>query len=101
MEKAKTSRKALKELVNNSMREAIGKLELPKASKRVRKLLDKSAKKIAGEFSYLLKKEKKRKKKIQDSLTYVKDVLTSKKKGGKKSKTVKMENQGQPEPAHA
>lgn len=101
METAKISRKALRELVSDSMREAIGKLELPKSSKRIKKLLDKSSRKIATEFSYLLKKEKKKKKKRQDSLTYVEDVLANKKKGKKKSKTVKMENEDQAEPAHA
>lgn len=87
MEKNKISKKKLKSLVTDSMREAISKLELPKASKKVKKLVDKSSKKIAAEFSQLLKKEDKKAKKAAKSLTYIEDVLTGKKKDKKSKKS--------------
>ena len=86
MENTKISRKALTSLLNNSMREAIGNLELPKANKKVKKLLDKSSKKLAAEFSQALKKERKKSKKMEKSLTYVEDVLTGKSRKNRKSK---------------
>ena len=81
MEKIKVSKKALKSLLNDSLRDAIGHLELPKPTKKVKKLLDKSSKKLALEFVSILKKENKKAKKAEHSLTYVDDVL-----GGKKNK---------------
>src|SRR5690606_15644823 len=101
MEKNKISRKALKNLLTNTMREAIGNLELPKANKKIKKLIDKSSKKLASEFSQVLKKEKKKSRKAEKSLTYVEDVLTGKKKKSKKSKEVKLAEAAQPEVAHA
>ena len=84
------------------MREAITKLELPKANKKLQKLIDKSSKKIASEFSHLLKKEKKKNKKVEKSLTYVEDVLTGKKKKSKnKGKDIKLDQDQHPEIAHA
>ena len=100
MEKVKISRKALKSQIKESMREAISKLELPKSNKKVKKLIAKSSKKIASEFSQVLKKEKKKSKKLENSLTFVEDVLLGrekKDKKGKKKKQVKLENEVQPE----
>jgi hypothetical protein len=56
----KISRKALKTLLNESIREGIGRLELPPLTKKVKKLINKSSKLIASEFIRLLKKEKKK-----------------------------------------
>lgn len=84
------------------MREAITKLELPKANKKLEKLIDKSSKKIASGFSQLIKKEKKKNKKVEKSLTYVEDVLTGKKKKNRrKGKDVKLEQDQRTEVAHA
>lgn len=84
------------------MREAISKLELPKANKKLDKLITRSSKKIASEFSDLIKKEKKKNKKIEKSLTYVEDVLTGKKKKNKKKvKDVSLQQEKLPEVAHA
>lgn len=71
-------------MVTGSMREALEGLKLPKASKKIRKMLDKSAKKIAAEYSDLLKAERKKKKKSGD-VTYVEDVLVGKKKARKQA----------------
>ena len=86
MEKNKLSRKVLKGLLTDSMREAISKLELPKANKKVKKLIDRSSSKIASEFSQLLKRENKKAKKAEKSLVYIEDVLTGKEKKKKSKK---------------
>jgi hypothetical protein len=87
MEKIKVSKKALKSLLNDSLRDAIGHLELPKPTKKVNKLLDKSSKKLALAFVTILKRENKKAKKAEKSLAYVEDVLTGKKdKKGKAKK---------------
>ena len=95
MENKKVSTKALKTLLNDSLREAIGRLELPQPTKKLDKIIAKSSKKIASEFSGILKKERKKAKKVEKSLTYVEDVLTGRKdrkrKREKKQKNIKIE----------
>jgi hypothetical protein len=87
MEKNKVSKKALTSLLNDSMRDAIGHLELPKPTKKVQKLIDKSSKRLASEFALILKKQNRKEKKAEKALTYVDDVLAGKKnKKGKQSK---------------
>lgn len=80
MENKKVSKKALISLLNDSMHEAIGHLELPKPTKRVKKLLDRSSKKLANVFATLLKKQNKKSKKERKSLLFVEDVLQNKQK---------------------
>jgi hypothetical protein len=79
MEKIKTSKKALKSLLSDSLHVAIGNLELPKPTKKVKKLLDKSSKKLASEFVRIMKKENSRSKKAAKHLAYVDGVLKGKK----------------------
>jgi hypothetical protein len=87
MEKKKVSTKALKSLLNDSLRDAIGRLELPQPTKKLDKLIGKSSKRIAAGFANILRKEEKRARKAEKSLTYVEDVLKgTKKKKDKKSK---------------
>ena len=88
MEKTKTSKKALRAIINDSMQEAIGKLDLPTPSKKAKKLLSKSSKRLATVFADMIKRETKKRQKVEKSLTYVEDVLTGKKKDkkGKKEK---------------
>lgn len=86
MEKIKVSKKALKSLLSDSMRTAISHLELPKPTKKVEKLLDKSSKKLASEFVHILKKQDRKTRKSEKDLTYVEDVLKGKK--SKKSKAL-------------
>lgn len=92
METKLVSTKALKSLLNDSLREAIIKLELPEPTKKLDKMISKSSKKIASEFVDILKKEQKKEKKAEKSLTYVEDVLKGKKdksgKGKKKTKKI-------------
>ncbi len=79
MEKIKVSKKALKSLLSDSMNTAIGNLELPKPTKKVKKLLDRSSKKLASEFVRIMKKEHSKSKKAEKDLAYVDDVLKGKK----------------------
>jgi hypothetical protein len=79
MEKIKTTKKALKSLLNDSMSVAIGNLELPKPSKKVKRLLDRSSKKLASEFVRIMKKAETKSKKADNDLAYVDDVLAGKK----------------------
>lgn len=94
MEKTKTSKKALRSLINESMQEAISKLDLPKSGKKVDKLISKSSKHLATVFADKIKRETKKSQKVEKSLTYVEDVLKGKKKNkkGKKEKHVTAEN---------
>jgi hypothetical protein len=85
METIKVSKKALKSLLTDSMREAIGNLELPKPTKKVNRLLEKSSKKLASEFAHLLKKNSRKAKKEEKSIGYVENVLK-----GKKNKKAKL-----------
>jgi hypothetical protein len=78
MEKKKVSKKALTTLLRDSMREAIGRLELPEPTKKLKKLIGKSSKRIASGFAEILKKQNKKEKHVKKSLTYVEDVLKGK-----------------------
>ncbi len=60
MEITKVSKKALRSLLKDSLQKSLGHLELPKPNKKVRKIIDRTTRKMAVEFSYLLKKEFKR-----------------------------------------
>jgi hypothetical protein len=59
-ETKKVSKKALRSLLKDSMQESLGHLALPKANKRVKKIISRSTKKMAAEFAQLLKKDFKR-----------------------------------------
>lgn len=58
--KRKVSRKALRNLLKDSVQQSIGTLALPEPNKKVKKIISRTAKKMAAEFSHLLKKEFKR-----------------------------------------
>ncbi|CAN5239512.1 hypothetical protein BH09BAC3_BH09BAC3_24080 [soil metagenome] len=60
MENKKVSKKALRTLLKDSLQQSIGHLQLPKPNKKVKKIIDRTTKKMAVEFSYLLRKEFKR-----------------------------------------
>lgn len=88
MEKPKTNKKALKSLINDSMRDAIGRLELPEPSKKVEKLLYRNAKKLASAYADILKREEKKKRKAS------KVEATGTKSKKKKEKKIKLEAVG-------
>ncbi len=93
MKKKKTSKKALRSLISDSMQEVINNLELPKPSKKVKKLLQRNAKKIASVYADLLKREDKKKKKAEK---FAEDKVKS---NGKKSKVAKVSKKSELETA--
>jgi hypothetical protein len=84
MENKKTSKKALKSLISESMQDAIRTLELPQPGKKVKKLLDRSAKRLATVYADILKREHKKKRKAEK---FMEDAVK-----GKKSKRPKAKN---------
>jgi hypothetical protein len=60
MENKTVSKKALRTLLKDSLQQSIGHLELPKPNKKVKKIINRTTRKMALEFSHLLKKEFKR-----------------------------------------
>jgi hypothetical protein len=93
MEKSRISKKVLRELINNAVVESIAKLDLPKPSKKIKKLVGKNSKRLALVFSNIIKREEKKKQKIDKSLIYVEDVLKGKKKK-KSNKEVAVKSNG-------
>lgn len=77
---SKTSKKALRSHINDALQEALNTLELPKASKKARKLLQRNAKKLAAMYLNNMKREEKKKKKAEK---FMEDAV----KGGKKKKS--------------
>ena len=91
MEKTKTSRKALRSLIEDSMQEALGHLELPSATKKVKKVIHRDSKKLASIFANVIKREDKKKRK---ATKFMENAVKGKKsKKDKKSKEVKLEKQ--------
>lgn len=64
----KVSKKALRHLLKDSVQRSIGALELPEPNKKVKRIISRTAKKMANEFSALLKKEMKRSKPRKNKL---------------------------------
>lgn len=88
MEKTKTSKKALRSLINDSLQEALAKLELPEPSKKVKKLLHRNSKKLATLFAHSMKRDDRRKRKAEK---FMEDAVGGKKKKSKKAKDVRLE----------
>ena len=89
MEKKKTSRKALRGLINDSMKDALSNLELPQPSKKVKKVLLRNSKKLAEIFANDIKREDKKKKKAEK---FMEDSGRGKSKKKKGLKEVKVEH---------
>jgi hypothetical protein len=96
MENKKTSKKALRSLISESMEEAIRTLELPQPGKKVKKLLQRNAKRLASVYAHVLKRENKKKKKAEK---FMEDAVNGKSKKGKKSKETKAEKRHELETA--
>lgn len=84
MDKTKTSKKALRSLINDSMQEAIRTLELPEPTKKVKKLLNRNAKRLASVYADTLKREFKKKQKAEK---FMEDATKGTAKKGKKKET--------------
>ncbi len=91
MENQKTSKKALRSLISESMQEALRSLELPEPSKKVKKLLDRNSKRLADVYAHILKRENKKKKKAEK---FMEDAV-----GKKKQKKAKSERKRELETA--
>lgn len=87
MEKNKTSKKALGGLINDSMRDAIKTLELPKTTKKIDKLIARNSKKLAVMFSEMMKREEKKKRKAE---RFLESSVNGKVKKSNKTKGVKL-----------
>lgn len=83
MENTKTSKKALRSLISESMEEAIKTLELPQPGKKVKKLINRNAKRLATVYADILKREHRKKKKAEK---FMEDAVNGKSKKEKKSK---------------
>lgn len=91
MENTKQSKKALKKLINASMRDAINSLELPKANKKVKRLIDRNSKKLASEFRALLRKAKKAARKGEESVAFMEGMINGKSKKRDKKESSSLE----------
>jgi len=58
----KVSKKALRHLLKDSVKRSIVELSLPEPNKKVKRIINRSTRKMASVFSSLLKKEMKRSK---------------------------------------
>jgi len=82
------SKKELRDLISNTMQEAIVKLELPEPGKKVKKILGRNAKKIAKLYAHAMKRDNKKKEK---AARFLDSAVKGKNKKGKKQKEVKLE----------
>lgn len=87
MEKTTLSKKELRDLIGNTMQEAIAKLELPEPGKKVKKLLGRNAKKIAKLFAQSMKRDNKKKEK---AAKFLESAVKGKTKKTKKQKEAKV-----------
>lgn len=86
MEKNKTSKKALRGLINDSIEEALANLELPKSGKKVKKVLKRNSKKLAEIFANVIKREDRKKKKAEKFMEDSGKGKSGKRKGVKEVK---------------
>jgi hypothetical protein len=86
MEKSKQSKKALRGLIEDSTREALSRLELPEATKKMNKLISRNAKKLAEAYAGILKRQDKKKKKIEK---FIDEAVKGGRKNTKKNKNTK------------
>lgn len=80
MEPSKLKKKALRRQLKRSLREAISSLELPEANAKVKKIIKRNSKQLAGIFADMLKKQARKDRKARKSINLMKDVLSGKKK---------------------
>ncbi|MEJ1237855.1 hypothetical protein WBG78_07000 [Chryseolinea sp. T2] len=86
MEQQKTSKKALRNLIEDSMQDALKGLQLPEPGKKVRKVLHRNSKKLAAIFVDVIKREDRKKRKAAKFMESA--VGKSKKKDKKKNEVL-------------
>lgn len=84
MEKQKTSKKALRNLIEGSLQDALKTLELPEPGKKAKKVLHRNSRKLASIFSDVIKQENKKKRKAEKLME---TAVSGKNKTGKKDKS--------------
>ena len=88
MEKAKTSKKALRGLINDSIQEALKGLQLPAPGKKASKVVEQNAKKLASIYADVIKRENK---KIKKAAKFMENAVKGKSGKRKKSADLKIE----------
>ena len=88
MEQPKTSKKALRNLIEDSMQEALKTLQLPESGKKVQKVLHRNSKKLAAIFADVIKREDKKKKK---AAKFMESAVGKSRKRDKKKREVTAE----------
>lgn len=86
MEKVAINKKDIAVLITESVNNTLGSVEKAKTGKKLKKLIAKSAKKIAGRVADQLKRDAKRAKRINKSLVALENGLA----GGKEKKKKKV-----------
>jgi uncharacterized phosphosugar-binding protein len=86
MDKIKINKKDIAVLISESVNNTVGSIEKAKGGKKLKKLIAKTSKKIAGRVADQLKRDAKRTQKVSKSLKEAEGVLN-----GKKDKKVKTE----------
>jgi hypothetical protein len=81
----KKSKKELRTLIQETIKDSIKKLDLPAPTKKVSKLVDRNSKKLAAVYAEILKKEDKKKKKAEKFLN---EAIHGNKKKQKKNGNV-------------
>jgi hypothetical protein len=87
----KKSKKELRSLIQESIKEAVKKLELPAPTKKMLKLVDRTSKKLAATYAEVLRKEDKKKKKAEKFLNEAIHGIEGKKKKAKGKKVSQLE----------
>ena len=91
MEKIAINKKDIAVLITESVNSTLGTVEKAKTGKKLKKLISKSAKKIAGRVADQLKRDAKRAKRINKSLVDLENDLAGGKEKKKKAKAKKTE----------
>ena len=90
MSKSKKLKKDLRNLISETINKAIGTLDLPKANKKAKKVVETNSKKLASIFTDVMKEEEKKQKKAEKLLQ--KAVASDDKKKKEKPKDKKNQN---------
>lgn len=91
MDKIKINKKDIAVLIAESVNSTVGSIDQAKAGKKLKKLITKSAKKIAGNVAEQIKRDDKKTKKAGKSIKKIENVLAGTKEKKKVTKSVKTE----------
>jgi Ethanolamine utilization protein EutJ (predicted chaperonin) len=89
MEKVKINKKDIAVLISESVNNTVGSIDKAKGGKKLKKLIARSSKKIAGRVAEQIKRDDKKSQRASKSLKKVEKVLNGESKKEKKVKTEK------------